>query len=124
MDAAHPGPQGLLMMAIDPTCRFCFRRLTLTRKLSYDICEEFLCWCSACKSKQVFDANAKPLYWSFEVGGTYRVYFWPDDPLFNIFLIDGSSIEGQCVLRMTTIPPNITPQNTTVERIKTWILFS
>jgi hypothetical protein len=115
------------MIHVEPTCRFCQRRLKMVGcKNDLNGYEEFIYWCQACLANQTFDARAKPLRWSFQVG-RYELQFWPQDRQFAIFLLNERDLPiltiNKCVLTLNFLP-YLTPQNTTEERLKLFILFS
>lgn len=115
------------MMTVEPTCRFCKRKLTVTNvKGGYKEPQEFICWCEACQSEQVYNDKARAIYWSFEINHKYRVQFWaiPGEPQCSIFLLaNGGKEIDKCLLSIDFIP-YLTPQNTTEERIKLFLVFS
>ena len=85
------------------------------------IAQMFLC--KRCHSEQIFNLSGKLLHWDFRIGA-YELDFSHISGLFKIkHYPPGEMFKGTIVLELDFLP-YLTPQNTTVERIKTLILFS
>lgn len=107
-------------MNVEPTCRYCMRRLT-HRGSRGDV---NLCYCHACESEQTFDANARPIEYSFMTKEkNYCLHFWPQVKKFKIVSYKNNNPD-KYVLELDICPHNYNPSNMTEERVKTLILFS
>lgn len=80
--------------------------------------------CKPCKSQQDYDkATGKLTYYNFRVG-LYWLSFHPKYNFFNLGEDQPDDIGNTEDILTLNFLPNVTPQNTTIERIKLWLLFS
>lgn len=106
------------MMAVEPTCRFCGRKLLFQEVKWPNFHQpEYKFRCLLCYSTQFYTEFGKALTYWFDVG-KYRLYFYPHVQKCDIFASE---------LHVTTLnflPHNLTPKNTTEEKIQLLITFS
>lgn len=112
-------------MTVTVTCRFCkgylieigtateynskdFKTISHTRR------------CNRCQVTQSFKPNGEATSYSFEV----LPYILLFDLKENTFTIRERSDFSKIILQVNHIPHNMTPQNITLEKVKTLILFS
>ena len=105
------------MMTVEPTCRYCQRRLG-DCKSAY-LYYEFEC--KPCRSTQYFESSGKSRHYLFRIG-PYKLYFMPDTYSIPKFQLCNGNLGP--IVELDYLPHNLTPQTTTIERIKTLILFS
>jgi hypothetical protein len=114
------------MMTVEPTCRFCHRKMI--RLSDPDSQAGYYAFeCKLCDSIQFFGENARAVSYSFNVNKKYTLDFMPLLQLFQITNCrhnDPNRGAAEIYLTLNYIPTNITPQNITEEKIKLWILFS
>lgn len=119
------------MMTVSPTCRFCQRPIPILVPFNRPtIGTVYSCYCNHCKSEQLYTNDARPLEYSFDVNAEYRIYFpnGPDKgkpyPTCQILALELGKPKAVVLEFFDFIPRNLRPDNTTLERIKTLILFS
>lgn len=76
--------------------------------------------CNDCQATQSFDPDGNLICYSFEV----KPYILMFDLKENLFTISERSNMAEKIVASKCIPNHLTPQNTTLEKIKTYILFS
>lgn len=121
------------MTTLEPSCLFCSQRLTFTGSFSNDLYplhggtglpDHYSFECEPCQSEQMFLTTGKLLDYNFRVG-PYVLWFFPGT---NKSTIAYREILNQVPVTRTVLVlnflPDLTPQNTTEERIQTLILFS
>lgn len=110
-------------MNVEPTCLFCKIRLGLGQPM-YDKQDwkvvSHTARCHRCKINQTFDPNGKPLSYCFEVLPYILVFSLEE----NTLTIRERANYSNVLMTCNYIPRDMTPENTTVEQIKTLILFS
>lgn len=115
------------MMTVEPTCRFCSRKMTSLTSFQSRGRTVYSLYCMFCRSEQLFEEGGKPLEYSFRVENYLCQFNMPNGPVFRI-VKQGMEMAGlapqKVVLKLNFIPENLTPQNTTIDKIKTMILFS
>jgi hypothetical protein len=90
----------------------------------FNLSQDSVYWCQICQSNQIYNAKAKSTGWDFIVqGGKYKIYFWPTVPRCAIYSMQGQDVD-KWLISLKFIPFNLTPKNTTEEKIKMIILFS
>ena len=108
---------------IEPTCVFCQRKLA-DGQPCYDTKDyrtvSTTTRCHKCNVNQTFDNSGKPTNYTFEVEPYILVFNLRD----NQFTIRLRTDYSNPVVTMNYIPKNLTPQSTTLERIKLLITFS
>lgn len=110
-------------MTAEPTCLFCKMRLGLGQPM-YDTKD----WktvsqtasCRKCMVTQTFTPAGKPMSYSFQVD----IYTLDFDLEHNKFTIREKNNYSNILASCDYIPINMTPSNTTKEKIQTLILFS
>lgn len=109
-------------MNVEPTCRYCKRKLTDLRQGRGQI---YIANCNACDSEQSFYETGQTREWSFMVGDTYCIHYWPESKALKIIEYKNNR-PSKYVLEITLDkhPDHMTPQNMTEERVKTLIVFS
>lgn len=108
-------------MNVEPTCRFCKQRMApLTPFQLGGVGTVYSFLCQRCNSEQLFDTNARLLESNFKVG-EYTLDFHHYGDRTHKFQV---SKDAKIVFQLEFIPHNITPKNTTEDRIKILILFS
>lgn len=124
------------MITVTPTCRFCQGKLLTSSEyynlslldpeednnLSYTSYHEF--HCVICDSTQQYLPNGQYGIYRFCVNKKYQLSFIPAYSEFYITQITPQYGNNLIVLKLNFLPTNLTPQNTTEERIKLLILFS
>lgn len=110
---------------IETTCRFCMHKLIdIGDKGTHD-------WqgyttvshtrrCNRCMVTQTFNPDGKPTCFSFEVYPYVLVF----DLEANQFSIRKRADFSKLLMKSNYVPTNMTPKNTTLERVKLLILFS
>lgn len=112
-------------LMVEPTCYFCQNKLThiagssLFSKTDFQLVSTTTN-CPRCHANQTYDPNGKPLRFTFVVSPYVMVF----DMEHNNFTIREESKYDNILMTCNYIPKNMTPQNTTLEKIKTLILFS
>lgn len=115
------------MTPLQLTCRFCYRPLIYAQtSASPGSTLLYQYKCLACNSTQHFWENGSPAHYTFTIGN-YILIFLPAIQAMEIVRINhnpnGTTL-GNLVLKLPFLPTNLTPQNTTEDRIKTMIVFS
>ncbi len=115
------------MMTVEPTCRFCNRKMNSLTSFQSRGRTIYSLYCVPCRSEQLFEEDGKTLEYSFRVGDYLCQFNLPYGPVFRI-VKQGMEMADlsphKVVLKLDFIPENLTPQNTTIDKIKTMILFS
>lgn len=110
---------------IETTCRFCMLKLIdISGVSSYDSSGfktvSHTRRCNRCMVTQSFNPDGKPTHYSFEVS-PYILMFDLSD---NQFSIREQTNISNILMKCNFIPYYLTPKTTTLEKIKTLILFS
>lgn len=117
-------------MNVRPTCRFCQRELVYLTAFRNPKNESLYSYqCVRCNSEQLYTKDGAPATYNFKIAGTFELRFLPgEDKPFKVYALshvhlDGTPFTGKPVLELDFMP-QLTPQNCSLERIKTLILFS
>lgn len=110
---------------IETTCRFCkLKLIDISGVSSYDSAGfktiSHTRRCNRCMVTQSFTPEGKPTCYSFEVS-PYILMFDLED---NKFSIRERANMANILMKCDFIPYYLTPKNTSLEKIKTLILFS
>lgn len=115
------------MITVEPTCRFCKNKMSPLVPFHSRGKTLYSYHCIRCASEQLFDDTGQALEYSFRVGD-YLCQFNSPTYKFQVVKQGPQGLGGvpytKVILTLDFVPHNLTPQNTTEERIKTLILFS
>lgn len=114
-------------MEVEPTCRFCHRKMTNYRTLENDQSLHgsdamHVFDCLPCHSTQTFSIRGQTIAYFFDVGEDYRLFFYPQNILYKFIVSNRKT--SKVAMELEEIPHQFTPQNMTEEKVKTLILFS
>ena len=117
-------------MQVEPTCYFCQGKMIRsgTREIYRGNSRNreiigYLYLCKSCHSEQCFATNGELMEYEFMID-IYRLIFRPKEHRFKIMKYPGGRLrDGKTILDVQTCP-HLTPQNTTLEKIKLLVLFS
>lgn len=112
-------------MNVEPTCRYCQGKLKARGSRGALEDAIYIYYCKSCESEQTFKKNGQTIEWSFMVGDSYCIHFWPQSKAFKIVEYKkGQPTKYVLELILEKPPTHMTPQNMTEERVKCLIVFS
>jgi hypothetical protein len=112
------------MIEVEPTCRYCQRRLSNPKQRGSVPDDVYICYCKACESEQTFKASGQPTEYSFMVGDSYCLHFWPQGKIFKIVGYKNGRPDKYLLEMKGVDTSHMRPDNMTEERVKCLIVFS